>query len=55
MATKSASKKPTPELGAEQQLIVEEKITKPNGETAIRKYSKTRFLGKVILNSVKRA
>ncbi len=30
-----------------QQLIVEEKITKAGGETAIRKYIKGRFLGKV--------
>jgi len=36
------------ELMAELQIIVDEKITKVNGETTIRKYSKGRFLGKVL-------
>ena len=30
------------------QLIVEEKIVKPDGEVIIKKYSKGRFLGKVL-------
>ncbi len=45
--TAAAAKKTGPELGADQQLIVEEKIVKANGECVIKKYSKGRFLGKV--------
>jgi hypothetical protein len=36
------SKDPT-----EQQIIIEEKKTKPNGEVTVTKYIKGRFLGKV--------
>lgn len=31
----------------EQEILIEEKKTKPNGEVQIRKYVKGRFLGKV--------
>ena len=47
MTSKPTSKKSGPELNADQQLIIEEKIVKANGEVAIKKYAKSRFLGKV--------
>jgi hypothetical protein len=46
--SRQSAKKPTNELASDPQLIVEEKIVKVSGETTVRKYSKGRFLGKVI-------
>eukprot|EP00831_Metopus_contortus_P077954 TRINITY_DN7442_c0_g2_i3.p1 TRINITY_DN7442_c0_g2~~TRINITY_DN7442_c0_g2_i3.p1 ORF type:complete len:396 (-),score=49.89 TRINITY_DN7442_c0_g2_i3:696-1883(-) len=43
---KHSSKKGGADFLGDQQLIVEEKIVKVNGETTIRKYAKGRFLGK---------
>lgn len=37
----------------EQEIIIEEKKTKPNGEVYVRKYIKGRFLGKVTITSFK--
>ena len=48
MTSSQENKKSIDGLMADAQLIVEEKLLKVNGETAIRKYSKIRFLGKVI-------
>lgn len=33
----------------DQEILIEEKKTKPNGEVQIRKYVKGRFLGKVTI------
>lgn len=45
---KPSTKKGGNDLLSDQQLIVEEKIVKVNGEATIRKYAKGRFLGKVM-------
>lgn len=48
-SSKPSARRAGNELGADQQLIVEEKVTKVNGEIAIKKYAKGRFLGKVLI------
>jgi hypothetical protein len=53
MATaRQASKKPNNEIAADQQPIVEEKVTKSNGDSTVRQYAKGRFLGKVLSLSI---
>ncbi len=47
MSSRQSARRSTNGLAADQQLMVEEKITKSNGEVAIKKYVKGRFLGKV--------
>lgn len=42
-----SSKKNDKDLASEQQLIIEERVVKSDGDVSIKKYAKGRFLGKV--------